>query len=93
MSNIGLQREFTTLQSEQKINELALKGHQSTIADMLINGSMGKDIDDVLSGKKKVKLSFWQKLKYKFRFYLELFIDNGIQTRNSEYNGVGKYNF
>lgn len=92
MNDFELNRELTTLKSEQNLSATALKGHQTQIADML-NGAMGQDIRDVLSGKKKVKLSFWQKLRYKINFFLKLFSNNGIQTRNGEYNGIGQYNF
>ena len=37
----------------------------------MLRGSMGKDIDDVLSGKVKVKLSFFEKMKYKINFWLD----------------------
>jgi hypothetical protein len=35
----------------------------------LLKGSMGEDIKDVLSGKKKVKLTFNEVLNYKLKFY------------------------
>jgi hypothetical protein len=35
----------------------------------LLKGEVGQDMKDVLSGKKKVKLSFKEKLYYTFRFY------------------------
>ena len=39
----------------------------------MLNGSMGKDIDDVLSGKKQVKLTWRQKMKYKIDNFFKLF--------------------
>lgn len=60
------------MEGEMKMNELALKGHQNMIAEQL-RGSMGQDINDVLNGKKKVKLSFWTKLKNKFDKFLWIF--------------------
>ena len=68
----GLQREIQTLNSERKMDELALKGHQWNIAEQL-KGSMGQDMNDVLSGKKKVELTFWTKLKYSINNFLSLF--------------------
>jgi hypothetical protein len=35
----------------------------------LLKGEVGQDMKDVLSGKKKVKLSFKEKLYYTSRFY------------------------
>lgn len=72
MSNIEYNRELTTYNSEKRMDMLALKGLQWNIAEQL-NGSMGKDMNDVLSGKKKVELTFWTKLKHKFNSFLSLF--------------------
>jgi hypothetical protein len=35
----------------------------------LLKGDVGQDMKDVLSGKKKVKLSFKEKVYYTLRFY------------------------
>lgn len=67
-----IQRELTTLSSEKRMDTLALKGHQWNIAEQL-KGSMGKDMTDVLSGKKKVELTFWTKVKYKINNFLKIF--------------------
>ena len=66
------ERELTTLESEKRMDALALKGIQYNIAEQL-NGVMGKDMNDVLSGKKEVKLTFWTKLKYKIDNFLNFF--------------------
>jgi len=65
-------REVTTYESEKRMDALALKGLQWNIAEQL-NGSMGKDMHDVLTGKKKVELTFWQKFKHKIDCFLNLF--------------------
>lgn len=65
-------REVTTYESEKRMDALALKGLQWNIAEQL-KGSMGQDMNDVLSGKKKVKLTFWTKLKYTIDNFLSLF--------------------
>ena len=65
-------REVTTYESEKRMDVLALKGLQWNIAEQL-KGSMGQDMNDVLSGKKKVKLTFWRKLKYRIDNFLSLF--------------------
>ena len=72
MSNIEYERELITYESEKRMDSLALKGHQWNIAEQL-NGTMGKDMNDVLTGKKKVKLSFLRKLKYNIDRFLNLF--------------------
>lgn len=65
-------RELTTYESEKRMDALALKGLQWNIAEQL-KGSMGQDMNDVLSGKKKVKLTFWRKLKYRIDNFLSMF--------------------
>ena len=67
-----IDREFTSLKSEKRMSEMAIRGYQNEIANKL-NGSMGDDMMDVLSGKKCVKLTKWQKLKYKIDNFLNLF--------------------
>jgi len=54
------------------MDTLALKGHQWNIAEQL-KGSMGKDMNEVLSGKKKVELTFWTKVKYSINNFLKFF--------------------
>ncbi len=67
-----LDREFTSLKSEKRMSEMAIKGYHNEIAEKL-NGAMGNDMVDVLAGKKFVKLTMWQKLKYKVDNFLSLF--------------------
>ena len=54
--NKEMSRELQSLDSERRMDKLALKGHQWTIAQQL-NSSMGQDMKDVLEGKKQVKFS------------------------------------
>jgi hypothetical protein len=65
-------REVITYNSEKKMDALALKGHQWSLSEQL-NGSLGKDMNDVLSGKKKVEFTFWSKLKFKLNNFLKMF--------------------
>ena len=58
MSNAAIQRETTTLESEKKMSELALKAHQRALAEQL-RGSMGEDINKTV---KKRKQTFWDKI-------------------------------
>ena len=57
MSDIALDREATTLESEKKMSELALKAHQRSLAAQL-KGSMGQDINRTVRRKK----TFWDKI-------------------------------
>lgn len=65
-------RELTTYKSEKRMDTLALKGLQWNIAEQL-KGTMGKDMNEVLTGKKKIELTFWAKLRYKINNFLSLF--------------------
>ena len=58
-----LAKEFTTLQSERKMGETEIKSSQSQISNKLC-GAMGRDMIDVLDGRKKVKISKIRKLKH-----------------------------
>ena len=64
-----MSREIQTLESERRMDKLALKGHQWTIAQQL-NSSMGQDMKDVLDGKKQVKFSLWKRIKNSFDKWL-----------------------
>ena len=64
-----LDMEVQTLKAEKKMNEMALKGYQWSISQQL-NNSMGRDMKDVLEGKKVVKLPFWKMVKNKFKLIL-----------------------
>lgn len=65
----AINRELQTLKSERRMDELALKGYQWSIAQEL-KGAMGKDMKDVLEGKKKVSFSLWERIKNKIRALL-----------------------
>ena len=59
VSDVALDREITTLESEKKMSELALKAHQKSLAAQL-KGSMGKDINRTIKMEKKE--TFWDKI-------------------------------
>ena len=62
----GLERELNTLYSERRMDDVIFKANQSRISESL-NGQMGKDMLDVLNGKKRVELSKTEKIKNFFR--------------------------
>ncbi len=65
-------REVMTYESEKRMDALALKGHQNTIAEQL-NGAMGKDMNDVLYGRKRVEFTFLEKVRHFINNFLSLF--------------------
>lgn len=69
MSNIAANREKRALDNDRLMSRRALNFQQRRIAQELL-GDMGKDMDDVLSGKVKVKLPLLMRIKYKINFWL-----------------------
>ena len=69
MSNIAANREKRALDNDRLMSRRAINFQQSRIAEELL-GDMGKDMDDVLSGKVKVKLPLLMRIKYKINFWL-----------------------
>ena len=61
-----LNRELQSLESERRMDKLALKGHQWELSQKL-NGSMGQDMMDVLQGNKQIKFSLWKRIRNNFR--------------------------
>ena len=70
MTDIVLNREKRALDNDKLMTKRALEFQQNLMANELL-GSMGNDIHDVLRGKVKVKLSFWEKMKYKVNFWID----------------------
>ena len=69
MSNIAANREKRALDNDRLMSRRALNFQQRRIAEELL-GDMGKDMDDVLSGKVKVKLPLLMRIRYKINFWL-----------------------
>lgn len=69
MSNIAANREKRALDNDRLMSRRALNFQQRRIAQELL-GDMGKDMNDVLSGKVKVKLPLLMRIKYKINFWL-----------------------
>lgn len=65
-----INRELRELNNEKAVNEHYLNKEKEKFAFLLKN-EMGKDIDSVLSGEVKVKLSFFEKIKYKTKNFLD----------------------
>lgn len=68
ISLFQVNRELRGLNNDKKITELAVKSQQIKWAELL-KGNVGKDINDVLSGKVKVKLTFGEIISQKLRNY------------------------
>ena len=63
-----LSRELRGWKNDKIMTERAVEFEKNRWAEML-KGDIGQDIKDVLSGKKKVKLTFKEVLRYKIKFY------------------------
>ena len=70
MSNIAANREKRASDNDRLMSRRALNFQQRRIAEELL-GDMGKDMDDVLSGKVKVKLPLLMRIKYKINFWID----------------------
>lgn len=70
LEDIGVNRELRELENERKLHKIVLKSEQEKIAKML-KGEMGKDMKDVINGRKRVKMPFFQMLKYKINYWLD----------------------
>lgn len=67
-SGYELNRELRGWKNDKIMTERAVESEKNRWAEML-KGSVGEDIKDVLSGKKKVKLTFNEVINYKLKFY------------------------
>lgn len=68
-----LNKELRGLKNDQLMTERAIANKQEEIARKL-QGEMGQDMMDVLNGKKKVKLTFKEKVSFLVkRFWNKLF--------------------
>lgn len=70
MSNIAANREKRALDNDRLMSRRAINFQQRRIAEELL-GDMGKDMDDVLSGKVKIKLPLLMRIKYKINFWID----------------------
>jgi hypothetical protein len=68
MGDYELNRELRGLKNDKIMTERAVDSEKNRWAELL-KGELGQDMKDVLSGKKKVKLSFKEKMNYRFEYY------------------------
>ena len=70
MSEFELNRELREWRKENNNYEAELSRQRQIMAQSL-KEEMGRDMMNVLSGKVQIKLSLWERIKYKIRFYLD----------------------
>lgn len=70
MTDALLNKELRGLESDRLMTKLAVENERDRYANLL-KGGMGKDIDDVLSGKVVVKLTAKEKFKYKLKSFFD----------------------
>lgn len=61
--------EKKQLEREKSLSKKVLESEQYLMSERL-NGQMGKSIDEILMGKKKIKLTFKEKLNNLFNRFL-----------------------
>lgn len=82
MGDYELNRELRGLKNDKIMTERAVDSEKNRWAELL-KGELGQDMKDVLSGKKKVKLSFKEKMNYRFKYYKNKI--KKIFNKNEEY--------
>ena len=70
MSNWEIDKELRELNKDKKTFEDELERHKNQMAQLLLN-EMGEDINNVINGMVKVKLTRREKLKYKIKYYID----------------------
>lgn len=65
-SSYELNKELRGLKNDQKMSERNIAHQQENIANKL-KGEMGKDMMDVISGKKKITISKLDKFKFSLK--------------------------
>lgn len=68
-----IKNELHKLKKEKDAINNELERERERMANLLLT-SMGKDIDGVLSGKIKIKLSMSEKIKYKLKNFFNKFL-------------------
>ena len=85
--DINTSRELRALKNDILMTEKAVQYQQNAWKEKL-KGGVGEDIDDVLSGRVKVKLTWKEKLGYKWR-YLKAKLRKIFRRKESEaFDGI-----
>lgn len=79
-----MMKELRSLNGERSIGEKMLSSHQNLLAERL-RGEMGRDMLDVMSGKKKVELSFKEKFFRKLNWIKKMFIGESQMVAEDYY--------
>ena len=80
----NLHREIRGLKNDKLMSQRAVNFERNKWAKLL-NGEMGKDIDDVLSGKVKVKLTFKEIVSYKLKRLKNKLLKNKKKDEEERY--------
>lgn len=89
-NDIEMAKELRALNGERIVGEKMLSSQQNMLAEQL-RGEMGKDMMDVLQGKKMVKLSWKDKFKAKLNYLKRLFVGIDMELNDDMdyyYGGV-----
>ena len=66
---VSLSRELRGLKNDRIMTERSIKSQQEMWVNLL-NGGLGKDMTEVLEGKRKVTLPLGMRLKYKWNNFV-----------------------
>lgn len=68
-NGVSLSRELRGLKNDRIMTERSIKSQQEMWVNLL-NGGLGKDMTEVLEGKRKVTLPLGMRLKYKWNNFV-----------------------
>lgn len=75
MGDFLISQELRGWEQDKKKTQAALSSYQHQMAEALKN-EMGEDIQKVMKGELVVKLSFWEKMKYRCKYILDKIFKN-----------------
>ena len=84
--DINTSRELRALKNDMLMTEKAVQFQQNVWKERL-QGGIGKDIDDVLSGRVKVRLTLREKFGYKWRYFKDRILCL-FGRRKEDYDGI-----
>lgn len=61
--------EISGLKKDKITGYYELSKRKMEIAESLINGQMGKDINDIVFGNTRIKISLWKRIGYKWNIF------------------------
>lgn len=68
----NIEYELKGLKSDKVLNKFLTDSYKKSVANSLINGELGNDMMDTISGKKRIKISRFKLIKYKIQKIIDI---------------------